>query len=88
MEDEYKILPILTKHDAEEALPELTQRFDTICGDFMKQLDEQPVISLVSLEAFLRSVTMDAPDSELKDTLEKYIDSIRVKRKGEHYERD
>ena len=82
MNDEYKILPILNKHNAGEALSEITQRFDTICGDFMKQLDERQVVSLVSLEAFLRSITMDAPESELKDNIEKYIDSIRVKRRG------
>ena len=78
IEDEYGMLPILKRHNADSALKELSELFDMFCNRYMDNRKEARDSAFTEVRCFLMKALIDSGrDSEkLTEIIEGYLKSM------------
>lgn len=76
--DEYGIIEILKKHNAESALPEVAAKFDSICTQYMRSRERIEKSAFTKVNCYLMQAIIDCEgdDSALRQRIELIIEGL------------
>ena len=78
IEDEYGMMPILKKHNAEGALKELSELFDMFCSRYMANEEQVRDSAFTEVKCFLLKALIDSrrDDEKLFAIIEGYLENL------------
>lgn len=73
--DEWNLIPILKKHNAEGALPEIEKELDKFCGSYIKDSEAIRVDAFIEISYFLNKALYEdsAGKRSLRDSMKEIV---------------
>ncbi|MCP4526747.1 MAG: hypothetical protein GY833_12695 [Aestuariibacter sp.] len=83
-DDEWGLLPILAKFNAEAALPEIVERFDSFCNAYMSNHDEIKRSANTAMACYLGMALIDSENGkcDLRERISEILAGLNEKADG------
>lgn len=81
--DEWNLLPILAKHNATAALPEIEEKLNAFCTAYMSDHDEIKKSTFTEMFCYLSMALIDSENGkcDLRERIEEIVQSINGEKK-------